>query len=138
WERGIVLCGLSAGSLCWFDEGLTGYQDESKRVLGLGFLPYSNMVHFKAGSEQHEVYERELKEGLRPGYAAADGAALHFVDTELAQVIASRSEARAYRLDLRGERPKTTQIATRFLGSPDHIPLIADSVLPWSSLPLNA
>lgn len=138
WERGIVLCGLSAGSLCWFDEGLTGYQDQSKRVLGLGFLPYSNMVHFEAGSKRHAVYEEELKAGLRPGYAAADGAALHFVDTEMVQVIASRPEARAYRLDLRGDRPKTTQIATRYLGSADHIPLVGESSLPWSSSPLAA
>ena len=138
WERGIILCGLSAGSLCWFDEGLTGYQDESKRVLGLGFLPYSNMVHFQVGSERHGVFETELREGLRPGYGADDGAALHFVDTELVQVVASRPESRAYRLDLRGDRPKTTQIATRYLGSPDHIPLVADSSLPWSSSPLAA
>ena len=62
----------------------------STRVLGLGFLPYSNMVHFEAGSERHKVYESELKAGLWQGYAAADGAALHFVDTGLAQVVASR------------------------------------------------
>ncbi|MGK2931977.1 MAG: Type 1 glutamine amidotransferase-like domain-containing protein [Solirubrobacterales bacterium] len=138
WERGIILCGLSAGSLCWFDEGLTGYQDASKRVLGLGFLPFSNMVHFKAGSDRHKVYESELKEGLRPGFAAADGAALHFVDTQLAQVVASRPEARAYGLELRGDHAKTTQIATRFLGNADHTPLVGESSLPWSSSPLAA
>jgi dipeptidase E len=138
WERGIILCGLSAGSLCWFAEGLTGYQDESRRVPGLGFLPFSNMVHFEAGSKRHEVYENELRAGLMPGYAAADGAALHFVNTELAQVIASRPESRAYRLELRGDRPKTTQIATRYLGSPDHIPLLGETALPWSSTALAA
>lgn len=134
WERGIVLCGLSAGSLCWFDEGLTGYQDESKRVLGLGFLPYSNMVHFQVGSKRHKVFESELTRGLRPGYGADDGAALHFIDTELAQVVASRPESRAYRLELKGDRPKTTQIATRFLGSKDHVPLVGgEQPLPWAS-----
>jgi len=51
WERGIVLCGLSAGSLCWFDEGLTGYQDQSKRVLGLGFLPLLEHGPFRSGIE---------------------------------------------------------------------------------------
>lgn len=132
------VCGLSAGSLCWFDEGLTGYQDASKRVLGLGFLPFSNMVHFEAGSDRHKVFENELKDGLRPGYAAADGAALHFVDTQLAQVVASRSEARAYGLELRGDHAKTTQIATRFLGSADHISLVGESSLPWSPSPLAA
>lgn len=107
-------------------------------MLGLGFLPYSNMVHFEAGSERHKVYESELKAGLWQGYAAADGAALHFVDTGLAQVVASRPEARAYGLELRGDHAKTTQIATRYLGSADHIPLVGESSLPWTSSPLAA
>jgi dipeptidase E len=132
WERGIVLCGLSAGSLCWFEECMTGYQDESKRVLGLGFLPYSNAVHFELDSAGHRAFETGLSEGMRPGYAATDGAALHFVDSGLAQVVSSRPESRAYRLELRGDRPKTTQLATRFLGSADQIPLVDESSLPWS------
>ena len=53
-------------------------------------------------------------------------------------VIASRPEARAYRLELRGDRAKTTQIATRYLGSCDHVPLVGESSLPWSSSTLAA
>jgi dipeptidase E len=133
WERGIVLCGLSAGSLCWFEDAMTGYQDEAQRVKGLGFLPHSNAVHFEFGSPRHIAYECEIKKGLPSGYAATDGAALHFIDTELAQVVASRPEARAYRPEMRGDRPYTTQIATRFLGSADHIPLVGESSIEWSS-----
>ena len=85
----------------------------------------------------HKAFEEKLKEGLRPGYAATDGAAFHFIDTELAQVVASRPEARAYRIELKGDRPKTTQLATRYLGSPDHVPLVEESPIPWASTPIE-
>ena len=64
---------------------------------------------------------------MRPGYAAEDGAALHFVGTELSRVVASRPEARGYRLDAAGERVVEMRIATTFLGdaapSPRRAPL---------------
>ena len=137
WERGIVLCGLSAGSLCWFEECVTTYQKETRVTIGLGLLPWSNQVHFELGSTAHKAFEEKLKEGLRPGYAATDGAAFHFIDTELAQVVASRPEARAYRIELKGDHPKTTQLATRYLGSPDQVPLVEESPIPWASTPIE-
>ena len=132
WQRGVVLCGLSAGSLCWFEHALTGYQNEVSLVPGLGLLPFGNSVHFEPGSDRHREFESGLDEVSRTGYAATDGAALHFVGTELAQVVASRPEARAYRIDHRGERARTTQIATRHLGSTEHVPLVGPSSYAWS------
>ena len=41
YEAGVILCGLSAGSLCWFAEAVSGYHDEVNRVPALGFLPHS-------------------------------------------------------------------------------------------------
>ena len=39
WEAGVVLCGLSAGSLCWFEEAMTGYHGKSRPVQGMGLIP---------------------------------------------------------------------------------------------------
>ena len=47
WEAGVVLCGLSAGSLCWFAEAVTGFHGAPQRVEGLGLLPFSNCVHYE-------------------------------------------------------------------------------------------
>ena len=44
WEAGVVLCGLSAGSLCWFAEAMTGYHGASRPVEGIGLIPASNAV----------------------------------------------------------------------------------------------
>lgn len=126
WEAGVILCGLSAGSLCWFSEAVTGFHGAPQKVEGLGLLPFSNCVHYEPGSKRRLAYHSFLREGMRPGYAAEDGAALHFVGTELSRVIASRSAARGYRLDAAGERVIEMRIATAYLGGsavPSPVPL---------------
>ncbi len=117
WEAGVILCGLSAGSLCWFAEAVSGFHGEPQRLEGLGLLPFSNCVHYEPKkSERREAYHRFLREGMRGGYAAEDGAALHFLDQELSRVVASRPQARGYRLDVSGQRVVEMRIATTYLG----------------------
>ncbi len=116
WEAGVILCGLSAGSLCWFAEAVTGFHGAPRSVEGLGLLPFSNCVHYEPRSERRLAYHDFLRGGTRAGYAAEDGAALHFVGTELARVVASRPESRGYRLDADGRRVVEMRIATLYLG----------------------
>jgi dipeptidase E len=116
WEAGVVLCGLSAGSLCWFDEAVTGFHGAPQRIQGLGLLPFSNCVHYEPTSRRRLAYHEMLRVGMRPGYAAEDGAGLHFVGRELNRVIASRPAARGYRLDTVGERVVEMRLATAYLG----------------------
>jgi dipeptidase E len=123
WEAGVVLCGLSAGSLCWFAEAVTGFHGAPRSVEGLGLLPYSNCVHYQRGSERRLAYHDFIRGGMRSGYAAEDGAALHFTGTELSRVIASRPQARGYRLDPLGERVVEMRIATTYLGDAPVTPL---------------
>ena len=55
WERGIVLCGLSAGSLCWFEECVTTYQKETKVTIGLGPAIYNPDSSVVSGTQQSEI-----------------------------------------------------------------------------------
>ena len=73
WRKGIVLCGPSAGSLCWFRDALSAFHGSSQRVRGLGLLPYSNCVHYDAEPERRAEYHRFVGDGMRPGFAAEDG-----------------------------------------------------------------
>jgi dipeptidase E len=116
WEAGIVLCGLSAGSLCWFAESVTGFHGDARAVEGLGILPWSNCVHFEASGSRHDAYRRCLLDGMRPGYAAEDGAALHFEGVHLARAVSSRPQARGWRLERRGEGVMEMRLATTYLG----------------------
>jgi peptidase E len=123
WEAGVVLCGLSAGSLCWFAEAHSGFHGTPRRVEGLGLLPFSNSVHYESKSDHGRAYHELLRSGMRPGYAAQDGAALHFVGTELKRVVASRPSARGFRIDAKGDEVSEVGLATTFLGeSPAQLP----------------
>ena len=99
WQRGTVLCGLSAGSLCWFREAITAFHGRPQRVEGLGFLPWSNCVHYDGEPGRRTEYLAGVEAGMAPGYAADDGAALHFVGPELDRVVSSRPGAGAHRVE---------------------------------------
>ena len=112
WRRGVVLCGVSAGSLCWFAESVTAFHGRPRRTDGLGLLPHSNCVHYDGEPARRDEYRRFVGDGMRSGYAAEDGAALHFVGTELHEVVSSRPAACAYRVEPDSETP----LAVRYLG----------------------
>ncbi|HET7589223.1 MAG TPA: peptidase E [Solirubrobacterales bacterium] len=122
WEAGVILCGLSAGSLCWFAEAVSGFHGEPERLGGLGLLPFSNCVHYERGGSRQAAFIRFLREGMSGGYAAEDGAALHFVGEELSHVVSSQPKACGYRLDVTGRRVVEMRIATTYLGDRDAAP----------------
>ena len=111
WEAGVVMTGLSAGSLCWFEQGVTAFHGQSAPVRGMGFLPHSNAVHYDDKPERRAAYLRAVADGMIPGYGTGDGAALHFVGAELAEVVTSRPHARAFHVTGDGE----TELVTRYL-----------------------
>lgn len=100
WEAGVVLCGWSAGSLCWHLGGPTDSFGDSLALFtdGLGFLPYSNGVHDSLGDQpRRRVYREYVANGSLPaGYATEDGVGLHYVGTELHEAVAMRDGARAW------------------------------------------
>jgi dipeptidase E len=96
WRRGIVLCGPSAGSLCWFEEALSAFHGAPRVVRGLGFLPYSNCVHYDAEPARRAEYHRFVADGMRAGYAVDDGVALHFRGTVVERVVSSRPGGGAF------------------------------------------
>ena len=106
WRRGIVLCGISAGSMCWFRAGVTKSHGEPRVASGLGFLPYSNSVHWSSEPERRIVFRKAVAEGELPaGFGVDDGTALSFTGTGLAEVVKTQRSAGAFRLDSEGEEP---------------------------------
>jgi dipeptidase E len=118
WKAGVVMTGLSAGSLCWFARGMTAFHGECRAIRGMGFLPHSNAVHYEDKPERRAAYQAAIADGLAAGYGTGDGAALHFVGTALAEVVASRETARAYRVTPEGADVRETELPARFLGAP--------------------
>lgn len=107
WQRGTILCGLSAGALCWFEGGVTDSFGAGLAPLrdGLGILPGSFCPHYDGEPLRRPTYERLVGQRELPGgWAADDGVGLHFEGTELVSVVASRIDAGAWRLDGRTSR----------------------------------
>ncbi len=125
WQAGVVLCGVSAGSLCWFAAGLTAYHHDARPYEGLGFLPHSNAVHYEEEPHRRPAYHAALAGGMAPGYAASDGAALHFVGTDLHRVVLSRPHARAYRVEACGGEVVERPLDATYLGDRPPIALAA-------------
>jgi dipeptidase E len=118
WRRGIVLCGPSAGSLCWFEQALSAFHGAPRPVEGLGLLPYSNCVHYDAEPARRAEYHRAVADGMCGGFAADDGVALHFRGTRLAHAVSSRTDGCAY--EVRAERGEVaeTRLEVSYLGAP--------------------
>jgi dipeptidase E len=103
WEEGVVLCGLSAGMNCWFEESVTdSFSLDQLAPLhdGLGLLPGSACPHYDGEEQRRPTYTRLVAAGeLSAGWAADDGAALVFAGRELVETVASRPHAGAWRVE---------------------------------------
>jgi peptidase E len=117
WSTGVVLCGPSAGSLCWFEEALSAFHGPPRSVRGLGLLPYSNCVHYDAEPARRQEYHRFVGDGMRAGFAVEDGVALHFGRRRLRRVVSSRPDAGAYRVEPTAEGVRETCLKVCYLGA---------------------
>ena len=113
WEEGVVLGGVSAGSICWYVGGPTdSFGTELRPVLdGLGLLPYGNGVHYDSEQQRRPLLHRLVGEGILPtSHATDDGVGLVYEGTELVEAVADRPGAAAYVVE-RG--PDGTAVETR-------------------------
>lgn len=117
WEAGVVLAGASAGSLCWFQSGITDSfgLDLASFDNGLGFLSGSNCPHYDAEATRRPAYHRFIENGLADGYAADDYVGLHYVGTELRETVTSRANAGGYRVERVDGRAVETRLEPRRL-----------------------
>ena len=122
WGSGVVLCGLSAGALCWFTHALTAYYGPPERVDGMGFLPWGFTAHYDSEPERREEFHHQLRLGMRPGFAADDGAALHFLGPSLHRVVSSRPNAAAYALRCDRGHVIEERFDADYLGCADRAP----------------
>lgn len=101
WQAGVVLTGVSAGSLCWHVGGTTdSYGPELRPVTdGLALLPYSNGVHYNSEPQRRPLYHSLIADGTLPaGYATDDGAGLLYRGIEFVEALAETDEAGAYQV----------------------------------------
>jgi len=102
WEAGVVLGGISAGSICWHVGGPTDSFGPELRAItnGLALLPYGNGVHYDSEPQRRPLLHRLVADGTLPtSYATDDGVGLVYDGTELVEAVADRPGAGAYRVE---------------------------------------
>ena len=102
WDRGIVLGGASAGSLCWFEEGTTDSRPkELTKVTCLGFLKGSHCPHYDAEPGRRPLYHKLIASGeMKPGYACDNNAGIYFEDNTVKRVVATKPGSKVYYVSL--------------------------------------
>jgi dipeptidase E len=118
WESGIVLCGASAGMICWFECSVTDSFGPELAALrdGLGFLPGSACPHYDGEERRRPVYQKLVASGFPDGYAVDDLAGVQFEGTTLKEVVTEVEGHGAYRVALVGGELRETRIPGRLLG----------------------
>ena len=116
WEGGTVLCGVSAGAICWFEAGVTdSFRVELDGLDCLGFLPGSACPHYDGEEQRRPAYHRLVSDGFPSGLAADDGVGLHFVGRDFSEAVAARPGAAAYRVEVAGGDVRETRLEPRLL-----------------------
>lgn len=101
YDAGVVLAGVSAGSLCWFTGGTTDSFGPALQPVtdGLGLIQVSNCPHYDSEVRRRPTYHRLIADETLPGgWATDDGVGLHFSDGGLAEAVADRDDAHAWRV----------------------------------------
>lgn len=119
YKNGVILAGLSAGSICWFEEGLTDPLNAPLYKLDcLGFLKGSNCPHYDGENKRKPSYHQLISEGkIKEGYAADDGVALHFINETLSSSVSSRAKAKAYFVKCIESEMIENEVNTIYLGN---------------------
>jgi peptidase E len=101
WRRGILLAGMSAGAICWFEEGLTdSYWGAGLKPLQcMGLLPGGCCVHYSSEPERRVRLHAEVAGGISgPRVAIDDGAAVLYSNGKIQEVVSWRPGATAYQV----------------------------------------
>ena len=106
WEQGIVLAGVSAGAICWFEGGTTDSFGPDLRPFtdGLALLAGSYCPHYSAEPMRRPLYQELVAAAtLAAGIACDDGTAAHFADDILAEIVADHAGVTGYRVQPDGD-----------------------------------
>jgi len=119
WERGVVLGGVSAGSICWHEGGTTDSYGLQLRIVtgGLGLLPYGNGVHYDSEEQRRPLLQSLVADGSLPtSYATDDRVGILYEGTEPVQVLTDLdvdplTGPAAYRVERVGDVAVETRLA---------------------------
>ncbi|WP_375431518.1 Type 1 glutamine amidotransferase-like domain-containing protein [uncultured Friedmanniella sp.] len=119
WQSGVVLTGISAGSICWHVGGTTDSYGPDLRPItdGLALVPFSNGVHYDSEEQRRPLFQSLVGRGVLPtGYATDDGVGVQYRGTEFVEAVTEEDGKAAYRVEAAGDGSAVeTRLETRRL-----------------------
>ncbi|WP_216905480.1 peptidase E [Nocardia noduli] len=118
WQAGVVLTGISAGSICWHAGGTTdSFGPRLEPVTnGLAFVPYANGVHYDSEAQRRPLLHELVGAGVIPAaYATDDGAGLLYRGTDFIEAVAENADAGAYFVEAHDRTAMETALDVRRL-----------------------
>lgn len=104
YEKGIILSGISAGAICWFEQGITNSVWPLGVLDCLGVIPGSCCPHYDIEPERKPTYLKKVKnKEIIPGIALNNNIAAHYIDGQLKYVLTELDGRKAFRVSLLSE-----------------------------------
>lgn len=121
WKQGVLLTGMSAGAICWFQDGLTdSYGDSRYEALpGLGLLPGGCSVHHSSDANRRNALHSSLEMGaIQPTIAIDDCAAVLFQGDRVQQTVSWQPGATSRQLDFHNGAVREVSLASDSIAVP--------------------
>lgn len=117
YDKGVLMTGGSAGSLCWFESGTTDSRPiDLSKVDCMGWIKGSHCPHFDGEEFRRPLYHDLIKKGeLPPGYACDNNAGIYFEDEKFIKSVAINDKSFSYKVDLVNGKTVETKLATEIL-----------------------
>src|SRR5262249_21908019 len=122
WEAGVVLGGVSAGSICWHVGGTTDSFGPQLRpgTHGPAVPPVSNRGHHRSEEQRRPLYQRLIADATLPdGYATDDGTGLLYRGTQMTEALSEIKGKGAYRVTRDGDAAREERVEPRVLPGAD-------------------
>jgi dipeptidase E len=102
YQAGVMMAGISAGGVCWFEQCITdSYPGELRMLPCLGFLSGSFSPHYDSAPGRRPTFHRLVQTGMiKSGFAADNSAGIHFIDEQPVAYICSFDSPRVYHVRL--------------------------------------
>ena len=117
-SEGMIACGVSAGALCWFEQGITDSYGPALNPLtnGLGYVPGAFCPHYDSDWRRPDAFRGFVGRTGEAGWGVEDGVGLHYVDGELTRIVSSRPHARAWRHTPAEDGTRVDEVVPEYLG----------------------
>ena len=113
---GVVLGGLSAGGLCWFEEGVTdSIPGTLSKLSCMNLIQGSFCPHYDGEEDRRPAFYKLILDGMKPGFACDDSAAIYFENEKFVKAVSSISTANAYKVKVDNGQIFEEKILTHFL-----------------------